>query len=838
MELEHKVSLESHHNDDDQSTVADQFEGSNDLAHEYRDDASLRMRLKDLSLDEFSRFFNAINGEEGQPDLSQETADVLFDRYLDAIEIAAAKSAPKKTVESAQDRYVRHSNARQEFILEHPMLGMSRPDYEQLSIGDKMLRSMVERLKCPKDDYDIEAISDIVELTVEQDQHMIRPDVFYDALADINWLPNLDRGSWDARFLSRIKGGFLGAAFYDMAFFFDRFQGYFEDRAQKAEGDPVGQAKLLELTRLVTRSQSFHENYDDGMVYEGLSRLVTSLAESTDSYLVRQRAADVMRDMEHGDAWIESGDKNADNPVVVGMEKLDYLQREGYSAHVLSPRHVGIYSKGGVLERFVLTDDLRLEDRPLLRQLADLHLFAHEPKDAHEADQKSALVQDFLFLSSLPIREAIERDFGVDLGSLDIRVQNYFLNYLKNNSEDQVRELARYAQEYGSDFFTTFLSMEDSQDMGERIVQICQKLEPEEVKAVLAKYGELFEATEQVRDYLGDNFGDQLKDNQELEDAIIENLLKKGKEVLVYAAERDDQGFDIRTYLEGVKTELVLFSNTFRALKESGESVDLEQFRAIHIEHMSGVDLPESVKGQLLALCQANWKGQGKEGEKVIEEFNSLLDSPDLLEKSRFYMVQHDDDVLGFFRLDEESDASLYLGSVNARPDLRGTKIGETLLDQVFTVAAQGRVVRAHCNPKSPITTKYIGKLGFVATDITDYVQEGDTFDIVRDDRPERRQDAPGYAFRGKSYEELVGMESDVQGGSQGLLRRYVFPGDYLLFTEEARHLLHQEPKIVITAYQREKKPQEDGSYQVVVGFEYYAPPVPAVSTQEAMLAT
>lgn len=258
------------------------------------------------------------------------------------------------------------------------------------------------------------------------------------------------------------------------------------------------------------------------------------------------------------------------------------------------------------------------------------------------------------------------------------------------------------------------------------------------------------------------------------------------------------------------------------------------------MEKIVGPQLSDELKQQFMRISEANWSNQGEEGQKVLADFNNLLSDPDRLNKTNFYLVQHGSEVLGFFRLDTLEDNSLYFGSVNARSDLAGAKIGETLLDKIFTSVAQGRLVKADCNPKAPISSKYIGKLGFVATNLTDYAEPGDTFEITRDDRPDNPEKGRIYEFQGKSYKELAALESAYQDHPRARLRHYTFPQEYNIFIGEASNLLHQEPKTIISAYQQERNRREDGSYGVVIGFEQVDLPVApdqGVSRQEELVS-
>lgn len=453
-------------------------------------------------------------------------------------------------------------------------------------------------------------------------------------------------------------------------------------------------------------------------------------------------------------------------------------------------------------------------------------------------DRQAALAE-FLACSNLILRGRVEADFNIELSRLDLPTQYHLIDFLMTNTRERALDIANYAKTYGPRFINSFLSLETGgRDMGDVLVAIAQRYQdtPEVAVPIFQKYSEIVAVTENVRQYLNDNFKRALTNQPDLENAIIDNLLKKGRDILLYAAHANSD-IDIQQYLDGVKGETLLFSNAFRALKEaenqSGEPVNLEQFRDIEITSLNGEATPEPLKQSLLQLLTEGWRvrndeawpGQRQEGETVIADFTDLIHNPDRLARTHFYPVLLKGEPIAFFRLDTVDDGSLYLGSVNAKAGLSGAKIGEAMLDQIFTRVASGRLVHAECNPRSPISAKYISQFGFVATGLTEFVRPDDTFEITRDDRPESRQNAPTREFVGKSYEELAKLLTDPKSQLNAFLVSYTFPGDYTAFAAQAHLLFNQEPRAVITAFQQEKHSMHGDSYRVIVGFE---PAVPA----------
>lgn len=99
-----------------------------------------------------------------------------------------------------------------------------------------------------------------------------------------------------------------------------------------------------------------------------------------------------------------------------------------------------------------------------------------------------------------------------------------------------------------------------------------------------------------------------------------------------------------------------------------------------------------------------------------MAEFNNSLKSPD----NRFYTVKYGGKVIAFIRFDPQENCELYGGSLNVRPDLRGSTIGEAVLKTILKQEAGENIINAKAYSKLPILKRYIGEFGFVATEMID----------------------------------------------------------------------------------------------------------------------
>lgn len=99
---------------------------------------------------------------------------------------------------------------------------------------------------------------------------------------------------------------------------------------------------------------------------------------------------------------------------------------------------------------------------------------------------------------SLPLRERVEDDFGVNLSEFNVREQLQFLNFVSSKSIEEVERVKNFMFQSQNDAsrkdrFVSFLSMEQDKDMGEKILYLGDKFskKPEALNLLFSKYSEL-----------------------------------------------------------------------------------------------------------------------------------------------------------------------------------------------------------------------------------------------------------------------------------------------------------------------------------------------------------
>jgi len=239
-------------------------------------------------------------------------------------------------------------------------------------------------------------------------------------------------------------------------------------------------------------------------------------------------------------------------------------------------------------------------------------------------------------------------------------------------------------------------------------------------EAILDKYNELIELAAKNKNELLGIFKTKVDITEEDLNNIMERVLVKARECLDNFKELIDKGdradeAEILKKLGKYQADIVLFVETFKTLNREGKALELADFKNINISRRSGQEIPDEEKQEFEKIAEENWSKYFFKDE-VIKEFKKSLKNTD----NRFYTVKYGDKTIAFIRFDPQDNCELYAGSLNVRPDLRGSTIGEAVLKTILKEEAHDNTINAKVYSRLPILKRYIGEFGFVATDMID----------------------------------------------------------------------------------------------------------------------
>jgi len=346
----------------------------------------------------------------------------------------------------------------------------------------------------------------------------------------------------------------------------------------------------------------------------------------------------------------------------------------------------------------------------------------------NESEDLPLLLQ---YLHSGPIRLRIENDLGIQFSEIPLRSQIHFLRYLAGQSDkgfDRLRAVVREKSEISGKILNAFLATAEDMRYGETVLHLAEKLDQKGADAVFSKYDEITRASEKARGYLYENFQHQRHFSEGLVNRIVQNLLHRGNTLLESLARRAD--VDVRGVLgelENMKAEVLLFTSTFKGLKQELKSLDLREMSSVEFAISNSRDLrqQESTVTEMRRIYQDNYRNREKYPQKfadaLFDSFDTSLDNP----STDFYIMKHRGSVASFCRFDAEYREGkldhLYFGAVNTNPTYQQGRIGEALVEQALREKEQlGVPIIADCDPSSTVSKTYIS-LGFVATKFYSY---------------------------------------------------------------------------------------------------------------------
>lgn len=458
------------------------------------------------------------------------------------------------------------------------------------------------------------------------------------------------------------------------------------------------------------------------------------------------------------------------------FEELIAKHQKEYLFNSLSKDYIGVHTTEGKFAGALSIHDLEAK-RLRFYHLDELNISSAENLKSDE--EKNAMAFDMRTMLSVSYMQKMQEDLGIPYSELSLREINYLYAFIKNLLPDQVASLASDIAEFDIPLITTLLSTEHGPEMGLVVSKIARYLTHETAEKVFVKYAELVETADGVRGYLQDHYSKELAEKPGLEEEIIQNLLRKGKQILESASEGQNEE-EILASLERNKGDVLLFANAFRRMY--GREISLEQFKDLAIEHISGGSLSPEEYIQMLSISDQNWSEQRKlmpqMYTQIMHDVPSQLNgkNPETGEPTQttWHILKHKDEVIGFFRLDDTAPDKVYFGSMNSRSDLHGYKVGDAILREMLLKTTEGKKVEAHSSPKTAICRSYINRYGFVGTGLIPYHETGEDVLAIG------RESGTSYSLQGKSFSELEGLRGEGASVQEGCeIAEYALPTDF-----------------------------------------------------------
>jgi len=291
-------------------------------------------------------------------------------------------------------------------------------------------------------------------------------------------------------------------------------------------------------------------------------------------------------------------------------------------------------------------------------------------------------------------------------------------------SVEDEEKIKRFGKNFGKNGLRTFLSLEqvkkeDGKKMGDKILELGEKLPEDASREVFAKYGEIVDIADNIHKILEDILPKQVLDESQKEIfEIKESLLNRAKDLLsTFYDNKNNNSEQLLRDLKRYKSEILLYADTYKKLKDSGKEIHLEDIKNTEITVLSQEEKEEIAKN-LWSITRAN-RPFIKEGtEEMIDReknFNLTIEN----KNSNFYVLKYKDEVISFCSVTPDENGDLYLESLNTESEVKGSQIGGAFLPAVLEkIKDKGKNIYGHVHPQNPGTLPYYERLGFKIQEI------------------------------------------------------------------------------------------------------------------------
>ncbi|MFA5029805.1 MAG: GNAT family N-acetyltransferase [Patescibacteria group bacterium] len=571
-----------------------------------------------------------------------------------------------------------------------------------------------------------------------QDPQTIRPDIFIEGLVDLICRPDTD---------ADLESEVLHGLNYAYSFFSELYDQVLVDNLDFSNSKNFSRtAVFLEFIRRlceVSQDYSFSEKAGSKVIMV----LKEAIEKNEGSYFLKMRAQEIYNHFEKGEL-LESRHNNR-RPFILSGRIYAWESRHGlYVADesdfdeicrlnqeidsiedkIRPPQHlIDLAIANGETEVFFSPDSALLYERNQLfrslesffsRKLSVTDVFIPASRSKDESRQREEALVDFKWMSKKSMREKIGQELNIDLSNLSLREQFHFLQFIKTMSSVKMEPVRRFASRFGLTGFKTFLSCEYGQEMGNKILELGERLPPAVAEKIFAKYVEIIETADETIELVAKEFGRNIPGD--VLDKVRSSLLSRGRDVLndfCLKAARGFEASEILDQMDSIKADVLLFAASFRALLEAGEEIDFKEAAKVSMETRQPADLLPSEKEEMIRIFLANREDYPEELlREVSSDFEEAVSPEEGSAKSQsvFTILRYDRKIICFLRLEPRGQNRLYAASFNVRPEAQGFKIGNAMIKEVIDSAARENIIEAVVYGRRPeLLDFYKSRFGF-----------------------------------------------------------------------------------------------------------------------------
>lgn len=388
----------------------------------------------------------------------------------------------------------------------------------------------------------------------------------------------------------------------------------------------------------------------------------------------------------------------------------------------------------GIFDRVFLSTCAKIKNALSLKEVVvtPLDKIIHDNTLLLNREDQVSFDQLYGSFSAVRMRLFMEDYFGFSYAEIPIAVQLQFLNYVWDKNVDTIEKVRDFVQKgiTGSDKidrFTSFLSLEYGNDFGNDIMTLGERLPKAEAQTLFRKYAEIVDASNNVSAYLKEHFGEDKKYSPEIVQEIQENMLRRGRTLLMDFAEYVKQqasgsilsGEEINQKLSIEVTSVALLDESFRAYKKENPTASIEDLVGVNFDILDNKDARIGLfKDQMKAIYRENWEHVSD--ELIEAKIKGLEDK--LSKEGHMYLATHTDgkeiNLLAFASVVKTENGSLFGSALNKNPKIKAGDIGRTILEKIIAQEAQSDVLNANVEYGTATQRAYLNSYNFLGTGV------------------------------------------------------------------------------------------------------------------------
>lgn len=488
----------------------------------------------------------------------------------------------------------------------------------------------------------------------------------------------------------------------------------------------------------------------------------------------------------------------------------EYIERlkEGSIYSKLNKKYAVIYNNDNLsIDSFFELNEENKGENP---KKLDIHEILEKEgfaKDSMNKEDYKKLVLTYKSLIELPLRDKIEKELGIELKDYSIREQVQFVNFLSSKSVKDVEAVKAFLdiadtgdEKAKINRVKLFLSLEHDPKMSDKIFQIGEAL-GEDANVIFAKYAEIVDLTDKIREELGGIFKDDREVFQKDLELISQDLIGRANKLLVDFSNKvkiTTKKEDILAKLENYESDLVLTASVYKSLKQSGAKIELEDFKGVTFEGKTANEISrDNELKQMLKIYGDNYGdkyGYGNDlKNKLVNNLKQKIENEG--NSIKIYLCKKGDKIIVFNAFEDCGNGKKRGFAYNAIESMSGSSVGKCLLETSLEMAmADGETIEAECDPRSPMSSYYIEKAGFIVTGATDdYQKTGEpalNIEISVANKKYKYRDFERY-----KAEDIIAEQKNQSNDEDGMV--LMFPK----FSKESPQLLEETIKLTNQSY-------------------------------------